>query len=61
MKYMMHIKQYKMINNTIILIKNTHIYHSFCAFSMHFMHVFYAHFDTFVKGYYEPDIKITGI
>ena len=26
-----------------------------------FMHEFYAHLSTFVKGYYEQDIKITGI
>jgi len=58
---MSHIKQYKMINNRLVTDSFMHLLCSFYAFYACFMHVFYAHFDTFVKGYYEGDIKITGI
>ena len=33
----------------------------FYTFYARFMHELYAYFYQFVKGYYEPDIKITGI
>jgi hypothetical protein len=58
---MTHIKQYKMINNRLVTDSFMHLLCSFYAFYACFMHELYAHFDTFVKGYYEGDIKITGI
>ena len=58
---MMHIKQYKMINNRLVSDNFMQFLCIFYAFYARFMHVFDAHFDAFVKGYYEGDIKITGI
>ena len=58
---MTHIKQYKMINNRLVTDSFMHLLCSFYAFYACFMHELYAHIDSFVKGYYEPDIKITGI
>ena len=50
-----------MINNSIFSDTFMQFLCIIYAFYASFMHVFYAHFDTFVKGYYEGDIKITGI
>jgi len=58
---MTHIKQYKMNNNSIFSDSFMHVLCSFYTFYAGFMHELYAYFYQFVKGYYEPDIKITGI
>jgi hypothetical protein len=57
----MHIKQYKMINNRLVSDNFMQFLCIFYAFYARFMHEFYAHIHSFVKGYYEGDIKITGI
>ena len=59
--YMTHIKQYKMNNNSIFSDSFMHVLCSFYTFYAGFMHELYAYFYQFVKGYYEPDIKITVI
>jgi hypothetical protein len=62
---MTHIKQYKMINNRLVTDTFMHVLCIFYAFYAGFMHVFYAHFDTFVKVFsithYEGYENITGI
>ena len=57
----MHIKQYKMINNRLVSDNFMQFLCIFYAFYARFMHELYAHIQSFVKGYYEGDIKITGI
>jgi hypothetical protein len=59
--YMTHIKQYKMNNNSIFSDSFMQFLCIIYAFYARFMHELYAYFYQFVKGYYEPDIKITGI
>jgi len=62
---MMHIKQYKMINNRLVSDSFMQFLCMFYAFYARFMHEFYAHFDEYVKvfsiTYYESDRNITGI
>jgi hypothetical protein len=50
-----------MINNGLVTDSFMHVLCILYAFYARFMHKLYAHFDTFVKGYYEGDMKITGI
>jgi len=62
---MMHIKQYKMINNRLVSDNFMQFLCIFYAFYARFMHEFYAHFDEYVKvfsiTYYESNKKVTGI
>ena len=62
---MMHIKQYKMINNRLVSDSFMQFLCIIYAFYARFMHEFYAHFDEYVKvfsiTYYESDRKVTGI
>jgi hypothetical protein len=51
---MMHIKQYKMINNRLVSDSFMHVLCSFYTFYARFMHKLYAHLYQFVK-----DICIT--
>jgi hypothetical protein len=65
MKYMMHIKHFKMNNNSIFSDTFMQFLCIIYAFYARFMHVFYAHFESFVKVFYithyESDRNITGI
>ncbi len=62
---MMHIKQYKMINNRLVSDSFMQFLCIIYAFYARFMHLFYAHFDEYVKvfsiTYYESNKKVTGI
>ena len=62
---MMHIKQYKMINNRLVSDTFMQFLCIFYAFYARFMHEFYAHIQSFVKvfsiTYYESNKKVTGI
>jgi hypothetical protein len=62
---MMHIKQYKMINNRLVSDNFMQFLCIFYAFYARFMHELYAHFNEYVKvfsiTYYESDRKLTGI
>jgi len=62
---MMHIKQYKMINNRLVSDNFMQFLCIFYAFYARFMHEFYAHFDEYVKVFsithYESDKKLTEI
>jgi len=62
---MMHIKQYKMINNRLVSDSFMQFLCIIYAFYARFMHEFYAHFDEYVKvfsiTYYESNKKVTGI
>lgn len=62
---MTHIKQYKMNNNSIFSDTFMQFLCIIYAFYARFMHLFYAHFDEYVKvfsiTYYESDENVTGI
>ena len=62
---MMHIKQYKMINNRLVSDTFMQFLCIIYAFYARFMHEFYAHLRAFVKvfsiTYYESDENVTGI
>jgi hypothetical protein len=62
---MMHIKQYKMINNRLVSDNFMQFLCIIYAFYARFMHDLYAHFESFVKvfyiTYYESGENITGI
>ena len=61
----MHIKQYKMINNSIFSDTFMQFLCIIYAFYARFMNEFYAHIQSFVKvfsiTYYESDENVTGI
>lgn len=65
MKYMMHIEQYKMINNRLVSDTFMQFLCIIYAFYASFMHLFYAHLNAFVKvfsiTYYESNENVTGI
>ena len=62
---MMHIKQYKMINNRLVSDNFMQFLCIIYAFYARFMHEFYAYFEKYVKvfsiTYYESNKKVTGI
>jgi hypothetical protein len=65
MKYMTHIKHFKMNNNSIFSDTFMQVLCIIYAFYARFMHELYAHFESFVKVFsithYESGENITGI
>ena len=65
MKYMTHIKHFKMNNNSIFSDTFMQFLCIIYAFYARFMHDLYAHFESFVKVFhithYESNKKVTGI